>query len=303
MEALRCATAERRLPDVRRGQEGLAGGRANSPISRCSAPIRSRSRRRRSSDIDVIDDHGRRQDRARDAGLERLSLFGLAALTASVVPSGLSGRALGLGPAQVLVEPRHQLDEVAGPVAVIELVHQDFVPGVAAGAGRARQAEDEGRVRDARGGARLDGGRTDLGRLTMWNMVEKPSMRFSNSGSSASGVTSRPVKPVPPVVMTTSIAGSAIQALACARIFSTSSVTIARAATACPACCDPLRQRRARFVLGDAAGIRNRQHRDLERNELTALVETGHGAPFILITWIVTFPSHLGSLASFIRSA
>src|ERR671928_45537 len=33
-----------------------------------------------------------------------------------------------------------------------------------------------------------------------WNTAEKPSMRFSNKGSSASGVTSRPVKPVPPVV-------------------------------------------------------------------------------------------------------
>ena len=60
-------------------------------------------------------------------------------------------------------------------------------------------------------------------------------MRFSNSGSSASGVTSRPVKPVPPVEITTSIAASAIHALTCARIFSTSSVTIARAATAWPA--------------------------------------------------------------------
>src|ERR1043165_1809175 len=71
--------------------------------------------------------------------------------------------------------------------------------------------------------------------LTSRNSVAKPSMRFSNKGSSASGVTSRPVKPVPPVVMTTSIAGSAIQAFTWARIFSTSSVTIVRAATAWPA--------------------------------------------------------------------
>ena len=64
--------------------------------------------------------------------------------------------------------------------------------------------------------------------LTIRNMVAKPSMRFSNKGSTASGVTSRPVKPVPPVVMMTSIAGSAIHALTRARISSTSSVTIAR---------------------------------------------------------------------------
>ena len=37
--------------------------------------------------------------------------------------------------------------------------------------------------------------------LSMWKAIEKPSIRFSNSGSIASGVTSRPVKPVPPVVM------------------------------------------------------------------------------------------------------
>ena len=41
----------------------------------------------------------------------------------------------------------------------------------------------------------------------MWKTVEKPSISFSNSGLTASGVTSRPVKPVPPVVITTSIAG------------------------------------------------------------------------------------------------
>src|SRR5947207_2008687 len=32
----------------------------------------------------------------------------------------------------MLVEPRHDLDEIARAVAVIELVHEDLVPGVAA---------------------------------------------------------------------------------------------------------------------------------------------------------------------------
>ena len=62
-----------------------------------------------------------------------------------------------------------------------------------------------------------------------WKTSENPSIRLSKIGSSASGVTSRPVKPVPPVLMITSITGSAIQACTCARIFSTSSVTTARA--------------------------------------------------------------------------
>src|SRR5215813_3359752 len=71
--------------------------------------------------------------------------------------------------------------------------------------------------------------------LSIWKAMEKPSMRFSNSGSIASGVTSRPVKPVPPVVMTTSTPSSAIHVLITARIASTSSVTISRAASLCPA--------------------------------------------------------------------
>src|SRR3974390_2924749 len=62
--------------------------------------------------------------------------------TAGEFPRASHCRALGLGPAQVLVEPGHDLDEVAGAIAIIELVPQDLVPGVAAGARRARKAED-----------------------------------------------------------------------------------------------------------------------------------------------------------------
>jgi len=67
--------------------------------------------------------------------------------------------------------------------------------------------------------------------LSMWNAMEKPSIRFSNSGSIASGVTSRPVKPVPPVVMMASMPGSAIHVLMMRRIASTSSTMISRAAS------------------------------------------------------------------------
>ena len=49
----------------------------------------------------------------------------------------------------MLVEPRHDLDEIAGTRAVIELGGEDAVPGVAAGARRSRQAEDKGRPRYA----------------------------------------------------------------------------------------------------------------------------------------------------------
>ena len=50
----------------------------------------------------------------------------------------------------------HDFDEIARPMAVIELVAQDAVPGVAAGTSRARQAEHEGAVGNPGRGARLD---------------------------------------------------------------------------------------------------------------------------------------------------
>src|SRR5918911_5286949 len=62
----------------------------------------------------------------------------------------------------MLVEPRHDLDEVAGSVPVIELELQDAVPGVAAGARAAGQHENESGIRDAAGRARLDRGGADL---------------------------------------------------------------------------------------------------------------------------------------------
>src|SRR5262249_57191432 len=65
--------------------------------------------------------------------------------------AALDGRALGFGAAQMLVEARHDLDEIAGTVAIVELVQEDLVPGVAAGAGRARPAEDGGAARHAAG--------------------------------------------------------------------------------------------------------------------------------------------------------
>src|SRR5271169_3094204 len=60
-------------------------------------------------------------------------------------------------------------------------------------------------------------------------------MRFSNNGSTASGVSSLPVKPVPPVVITTSIFLSLIHAFTLARIALMSSFTSARAARLWPA--------------------------------------------------------------------
>jgi len=63
---------------------------------------------------------------------------------------------------QMLGKARHDFHEIARHVPVVELVFQDTVPGVAAGAGGARQHEDEGLVDKPCGGARLDGGGTDF---------------------------------------------------------------------------------------------------------------------------------------------
>ena len=63
--------------------------------------------------------------------------------------------------AQVLVEPRHDLDEIARPVAVVERAPGSR-PGVAAGARRARQTEDVSGAGDASGRAGLDRRPADL---------------------------------------------------------------------------------------------------------------------------------------------
>src|SRR3954471_23579020 len=60
------------------------------------------------------------------------------------------------------VQARHQLGEVAGPEADVELLAQNVVPAVLAGAGRAGQREDVGGVGDAGDGARLHGRGADL---------------------------------------------------------------------------------------------------------------------------------------------
>src|ERR1700720_4337164 len=49
---------------------------------------------------------------------------------------------------QVFLQARHQLDEIARAEAVVELVDEDALPGVATGARRARQREEIGAAAD-----------------------------------------------------------------------------------------------------------------------------------------------------------
>src|SRR5262249_2650746 len=71
-------------------------------------------------------------------------------------------RTLRLPPPQMFVEARHDLDEIARAVTVVELVFENAVPGVTAGAGRTGQAEDVGRADNTGGGARLHRRSADL---------------------------------------------------------------------------------------------------------------------------------------------
>ena len=63
----------------------------------------------------------------------------------------------------------------------------------------------------------------------------KPSISFSNSGRMASMVTSSPVRPVPPVVMITSMSSRLVQSRTTWRMARTSSLTTLRAESAWPA--------------------------------------------------------------------
>src|SRR5262245_20356232 len=58
---------------------------------------------------------------------------------------------------QMLLQARHQLDQVAWPVAAVELPFENIIPTVAAGAGRAGEGEEIGAAGHAPGGPALDG--------------------------------------------------------------------------------------------------------------------------------------------------
>src|SRR2546430_12021697 len=75
----------------------------------------------------------------------------------------LDRSALSFGAPQMFIQPRHDLDEVARPCAVVELRGQNAVPAVTAGAGRTRQAENKSGAGDTGGGAALHRGSADLG--------------------------------------------------------------------------------------------------------------------------------------------
>src|SRR6201987_2996471 len=62
----------------------------------------------------------------------------------------------------MLLQSRHQLEEIAGGKPVVELVHKNPLPGVAAGARRTRQREEIGAASHTSGCAALDRRGPDL---------------------------------------------------------------------------------------------------------------------------------------------
>src|SRR5262249_52702270 len=182
----------------------------------------------------------------------------------------------GLASAQVIVKPRHDLDEIAGPVAVVELMHQDLVPGVAAGTGRAWQAEHIGAAGNARSGAGLDGRGADLGlthqqehrRKTVHTLLEQRLDRLrrhvpSGEAGAAGGDDHVDCRIRYPLFDLRADAADLIGD------YGAASDRMARLV-------DTLNQRRAGFVVFQRARVRDREHRDLERYELPAVINSRH---------------------------
>src|SRR5262249_5736433 len=76
---------------------------------------------------------------------------------------------------EVLLQPGHQLDEIAWPKAVVELVNDYTFPGVATGAGRSRKGEQVGAAGDPGRRPALDRRGPDL-------FVAEPTEELAKSG-------------------------------------------------------------------------------------------------------------------------
>src|SRR6266446_10129153 len=76
---------------------------------------------------------------------------------------------------QMFLQARHQLDEIARPETVVELVDEDALPGVAAGAGRTRQRKEIGAAGDPGRRPALDRRGPDL-------LVAEPAEELAEAG-------------------------------------------------------------------------------------------------------------------------
>src|SRR6185437_12937225 len=181
----------------------------------------------------------------------------------------------------MFVQPRHDLDEIAGARAVIELGGQDAVPAVAAGAGRAWQTEDEGRPRHACGGSALDGRGADLGvaeqmkgdRESVHALFEQRLDRLRRDVAPREAGTAGGDDGVDTLISNPSSHHRADRLDIVLHDLARGELVAGRGET--------VDERGSGFVVGNRARVRNGQHRNVERNELLRLIDGGH-APLLL---------------------
>src|SRR5882724_9573415 len=74
----------------------------------------------------------------------------------------------------MLIEPRHDLNKIARPGAIIELSRENTIPTIPTRTGRSRQAEDECRAGYTCGGATLNRRCSDFGMAEQMKRNGKP---------------------------------------------------------------------------------------------------------------------------------
>ena len=176
----------------------------------------------------------------------------------------------------MFIEPRHDLDEIAGPGPVIELGGEDAVPSVAAGARRSRQAEDIGGAGDAGGGAALDRRGADLGDTqhvkrdgkSLHPFFEQRLDRLRRHVAAGEAGAAGGDDGIDLWVGDPSLDDDADRVDVVDDDLARREQVTARN--------HALGQRRAGFVVGKGAGVGNRQHRDVKRDEFPCFVDGGH---------------------------
>ncbi len=176
----------------------------------------------------------------------------------------------------MLVEPRHQLDEIARLVAIIELIDEDVVPGVLARARRPRQAEDIGRPRDARRRPRLDRRGADLleaheqeeGRERVHLLLEQRLDRFGRDVAAGEAGAARRDHDVDLGIGDPRLDPAADRADVVGRDRAVGDRVTGRR--------DALRKGRAGAVVLVRARVGHGEHGDSQRDEFFALVQPGH---------------------------
>src|SRR5215472_15549321 len=176
----------------------------------------------------------------------------------------------------MLLQPWHQLDEVARTKPVVELVHENALPGVAAGARRSRQGEQIGAAGDPGGGAALDRGGADL-------LVAEPAEKFAKPGDflliDAVERLWGDVAPGDPGPAGRDHDIDGRVGDPCLQLRDDLILLVANDAArrnAVPGSSGEIREGITRAVLSRITGVGNRQQRDIDRQERTGFIKPRH---------------------------